>query len=146
MTRDPNDYDKIDTDPPTERTDFYPEEEEAYMLHQEEKRLATARHRSVFDWIVNSIYLLVGSLETLLGIRFLLRLSGANPENFFAQFIYRLSEPFASPFSTLFISPTANTDATIGLMVFDINLLIGMAIYAVLGLLAVRVVRFFEGR
>jgi YggT family protein len=143
MTYDPHDYNN--TDPPTEPTDLYPDEE-TYVLHKEEQRLATARRRSIFDWIANSIYLLVGALEILLGIRFFLRLSGANPDNMFAQFIFKLSEPFASPFSTLFISPTANPDATLGLMIFDINLLIGMAIYALLGLLAVRLVRFFEGR
>jgi YggT family protein len=113
-------------------------DEEAFRLHQEEKRLRTAKRSTTFVWIVNSIFLLVGMLEVLLGMRFFLRLLGANPENPFAQLINNLSAPFIAPFSTLFISPTAEGGANI----FDVNVLIAIVVYALLSYLAVSLVRF----
>ncbi|MEO1126854.1 MAG: YggT family protein, partial [Cyanobacteria bacterium J06639_16] len=86
------------------------------------------------------IYFLVGALELLLGLRFILRLSAANTSNTFAGVIYGLSEPFVRPFSTLFISPTFNGSANI----FDINLLIAMIAYLVLMFLVVWLVRIIS--
>ncbi len=75
-------------------------------------------------------------------LRFILRVTGANPDNTFAQFIYNLSAPFVAPFSTLFVSPTADGGANI----FDVNLLIAIVVYALLGSLAVWLVQYFRGR
>ncbi|MFN7413751.1 MAG: hypothetical protein ACK5RT_07575 [Dolichospermum sp.] len=51
-------------------------EEETFRLQQEEGRLESDKRRSIFAWIINSIYLLVGMLEILLMLRFFLRFSG----------------------------------------------------------------------
>lgn len=115
---------------------------EAARLHREQKKIDVVQQKRLFDRIENSIYFLVGMLETLLLIRFFLRLTGANPENMFARFIYGLSEPFVSPFSTLFISPTAKTGATIGQNIFDVNLVIAIVVYCLLGFLATWLVRY----
>jgi uncharacterized protein YggT (Ycf19 family) len=112
--------------------------EESFRLHQEEKRLGTARRSTTYIWIVNSIFWLTGMLEILLGIRFLLRLFAANPENEFARMINNLSAPFIAPFSTLFISPTSVSKANI----FDLNILIAIVAYALLSYLAFSLVRF----
>ena len=48
------------------------------------------------------IYILGGILITLLGIRVLLSLLGANRENAFADFIYGVTYPFVQPFFGLF--------------------------------------------
>lgn len=77
-------------------------------------------------------------LEILLGLRFLLRLLGANPQNEFARLINNLSTPFIAPFSTLFISPTFGGRAYI----FDVNIVIAIVAYALLGYLALSLVRF----
>lgn len=114
------------------------QDEEAFQLHQEEKRLETARRSNTFMWIVNSIYWLSGMLGILLVLRFALRLSGANPSNEVAQVINNLSEPFVAPFSTLFVSATAGRGGS----VFDVNILIAIAVYAILSYLAVSLVRF----
>jgi YggT family protein len=117
-------------------------DEEAFQLHQEEKRLRSARRGNAFTWIVNSIFWLTGMLEILLGMRFLLRLLGANPENQFAQLINNLSAPFIAPFSTLFISPTSSGGANI----FDVNVVIAIATYALLSYLVVALIRFIFHR
>jgi uncharacterized protein YggT (Ycf19 family) len=117
-------------------------EEETCRLQQEEGRLESGKRRSIFAWIINSIYLLVGMLEILLMLRFFLHFSGANTQNTFAQFIDNLSEPFIAPFSTLLISPVAGGGANI----FDVNILVAIIIYALLGWLALWLVRFLYGR
>jgi uncharacterized protein YggT (Ycf19 family) len=117
-------------------------EEETCRLQQEEGRLESGKRRSIFAWIINSIYLLVGMLEILLMLRFFLHFSGANTQNTFAKFIDNLSEPFIAPFSTLLISPVAGGGANI----FDVNILVAIIIYALLGWLALWLVRFLYGR
>lgn len=117
-------------------------EEEAFRLHQEERRLLAARQSTSFIWILNSIYGLAGMLEILLGLRFLLRLSGANPQNEFARLIQSLSAPFVAPFSNLFISPTSNSGANI----FDLNVAIAIVAYALLSYVVVSLIRFMFNR
>ncbi|UBF23945.1 YggT family protein [Kovacikia minuta CCNUW1] len=118
------------------------QEEEAFRLRQEERRLEAAKRDNTFRWILNTIYFLVGLLEVLLVLRFILRLFGANTENAFAQFIYNLSEPFIAPFSTLFVSPVTGGGANI----FDVNVLVAIVVYALLGWLAVWLVQYLRGR
>ncbi|MGB3312765.1 MAG: YggT family protein [Nodosilinea sp.] len=115
--------------------------QEVYRLRQEHARLRAAQRRSRLAWFRNTITLLVGALEVLLAIRFFLRLSSANPDNPFAQTIYNLSAPFMTPFSTLFISPT-DADAT---RIFDLNNLIAMVVYALLGGLGIALVNYLQG-
>ncbi|MBD0337257.1 MAG: YggT family protein, partial [Cyanobacteria bacterium Co-bin13] len=58
---------------------------------------ARARRRAIVHRSMWAITYLVGALQILLGLRFLLRLSAANPDNTFAGFIYSLSQPFVAP-------------------------------------------------
>jgi YggT family protein len=121
-----------------ERRQDLQHDEEAFRLRQEEKRLRAARLNTPFVWIVNSIYWLLGLLEILLGLRFLLRLFAANPQNEFARLINNLSAPLIAPFSTLFISPTFSGTSYI----FDVNIVIAIVAYALLSYLALSLVRF----
>jgi YggT family protein len=121
-----------------ERRQELQHDEEAFRLRQEEKRLRVARLNTPFVWIVNSIYWLLGLLEILLGLRFLLRLFAANPQNEFARLINNLSAPLIAPFSTLFINPTFNGTSYI----FDVNIVIAIVAYALLSYLALSLVRF----
>jgi YggT family protein len=132
VTHDPHDDTNI------ERRQELQHDEETFRLRQEEKRLRAARLNTPFVWIINSIFCLLGSLEILLGLRFLLRLFGANPQNEFARLINNLSVPFIAPFSTLFISPTTGG----GAYIFDVNVVIAIAAYALLSYLAVSLARF----
>jgi len=110
-------------------------DEETFRLRQEENRLGTAQRSNTYLWIVNSIYWLGGLLEILLGLSFVLRLFGANPQNEFARLINNLSAPFIAPFSTLFISPTSSEGSNI----FDV---IAIIAYAILSYLVLSLVRF----
>lgn len=65
---------------------------------------------------------------TLLAIRFVLSLLGANRANAFADLIYSLTYPFAAPFFGLF-----GYQVRYGVARFEIETLVAMAVYALLG-------------
>lgn len=80
------------------------------------------------------IWLLLGILEALLGLRIFLKLIGANPVNPFAAFLYKLTELFVFPFAGLTSTPA------VGNMVLEISTLIAMLVYGLIGWVAERLV------
>lgn len=76
-----------------------------------------------------------GIIIGLLALRFLLRLLAANPNNGFADFIYTMSHPFASPFFGLF-SYTEN----LGSGRFEFETLIAILVYGLVAWLLAKLV------
>ena len=74
-----------------------------------------------------TIWLLLGLLEALIGLRILLKLMAANPANPFAILVYNFSYIFVFPFMGLTVTPAA------GGMVLEISSFIAMLFYAVAG-------------
>lgn len=72
------------------------------------------------------IWLGLGIVETLIGLRVLLKLIGANAASPFAAFIYNTSNIFLFPFAGLVSTPAA------GAMVLEISSIIAMLVYALL--------------
>jgi hypothetical protein len=72
------------------------------------------------------IWLIMGIVETLIGLRVVLKLIGANPASPFAAFIYNVSGIFLFPFAELVGTPTA------GAIVFDFSSIIAMLVYVLL--------------
>ncbi len=97
------------------------------------KEVSTTQHEEGQGQRINSfkltqmIWWVLGLLETMLGLRFLFKLIGANPNNPFATFLYGFSDFIVRPFATLTGAPSA------GKMVFEISTLITMIVYAVIG-------------
>ena len=85
-------------------------------------------------------WFLLGLLEGLLALRFLLALFAANPYNPFARLIYTLTYPFVAPFMTLFPTPTA------GSAVFEGYTLIAMLVYFLLWWAVVKLVGVLTNR
>jgi hypothetical protein len=83
------------------------------------------------------IWLFFGIVEGLIGLRVLLKLIGANPDNGFASFVYNAAALFLAPFFGLIGSPSA------GGMVLEVPSLIAMLVYALLGWVIVRVISQF---
>jgi YggT family protein len=115
-------------------------------LIDEERYRERVRISSFGRKVRQGIWYLVGALELLLALRFVLRLAGANPENTFANSIYNLSNPFVTPFSTLFVSPATSGTSTFSQNIFDINLLIAMFAYLLLGFLVAWLVKILFSR
>jgi YggT family protein len=89
------------------------------------------------------IYAVGGFIEILIGLRFLLRLLGANPASGFVQWVYDWSTPFVTPFAGIFGQDATVTGAgVVTTSVFDWTalialLVIGLAV-ALIGRLFVR--------
>jgi hypothetical protein len=83
------------------------------------------------------IWLVVGIVEGLIAIRFVLRLLGANPDAGFAQLIYGLTAPLVAPFVGLFGTPRFEGSA------FEFTSLVAMVVYALLAWVIVKVVSMF---
>jgi hypothetical protein len=82
----------------------------------------------------------LGVLETLLGLRFVLALLGANPNNGFASLIYGITGPFVLPFRTLFPTPAADGS------VFELYTIIAMIVFFLLWWAIVRFVEVATNR
>jgi uncharacterized protein YggT (Ycf19 family) len=72
------------------------------------------------------IYLALGALETLLILRFVLKLLAANPQAAFSSFIYALTEAFVAPFEGVFQTPETQGS------ILDLAAVLAMIIYALI--------------
>ena len=91
-----------------------------------------------------AVYYILGLLEILLALRFVLKLSGANPLNGFVNSVYAFSGVFTGPFETIFriwYGPGAVTGS-----VFEPSTIVGMIVYAVIGWGIVKVVEIISGQ
>ena len=88
------------------------------------------------------IWLGLGIIEVLIGLRVVLKLIAANPESPFAAFIYNVSAIFLFPFAGLVGTPAA------GGMVLEFSSIIAMLVYALLawGLERIVWVSFYRPR
>lgn len=80
------------------------------------------------------VWLLFGILETLIALRILLKLIGANPGSPIAALIYAFTDLFLFPFAGLTVTPAA------GGMVLEISSLFAMLIYALVAWAVERVI------
>lgn len=80
------------------------------------------------------INLVFGIILTLVALRFVLRLLGANPANDFASFVYNLSHPLVAPFFGLF-----RFQAELSTRNFELATLIALIVYALIAGLLSRV-------
>ncbi len=87
------------------------------------------------------IQLVVGIISSLLLLRFLLALFGANSTNTFVSFIYGVTGPLVSPFRGLFnLSPAA------GASTFEVETLVATIVYILLGVGLIRLLDIFRRR
>lgn len=88
----------------------------------------------------NLIWWFTGIVEGLIGLRVVLRMMGANPNNSFANFIYTLSDVFVWPFQTLLNNPSSEG------IVLEISSLIAMIVYLLLAWVFVELLWLVLGR
>lgn len=77
--------------------------------------------------IVNFMLAVVG---VLLGLRFVLKLFGANAENGFVNWVYEVSGEILGPFRGIF--PSANVEG----FVIEFSTIFALMVYAIIGMLA----------
>src|SRR5258708_19016886 len=108
----------------------------AELAVEEQKRsIDAANQNSAIARIVRIIYFIFAVLEALLGLRVILHLLGANPENAFANLIYAITQPFVALFATLFADPKLG-----GFAVLELTTIVAMIVYAVIAWIIGRVI------
>ncbi len=85
--------------------------------------------------IARVVWTLLWIVEVILGLRFVLRLIGANPAAGFTDFVYSLSRPLVDPFLNVVRSSTTGT--TTG-SVFEWSTLIALVVYWIVAWAIVR--------
>ena len=111
-----------------------------YASTQQVTRDVAAEGRLRTIQITRIMWTAVGILEILLGLRFMLKLIGANPGSGFAGFIYGITGAFTAPFNTLLGSPAAEGS------ILEITTLIAMGVYALFFWVVARVIRIATER
>ena len=94
--------------------------------HTERAVVHSERRRPVEAIVINVVYFVFGAIEVVLGLRFVLRLLGANPEAGFVQLVYSIAAPFMAPFEAVFSTPQVEG------AVFDWSVLLAIAVYALI--------------
>ena len=111
-----------------------------YAATEQVTRDVAAERRMQTYQLTRILWTILGLLEIFLGIRFVLKLIGANAASGFAQFVYGVTGPFMAPFVGLVPTPAS------GGTVFEVTALIAMAIYLLLFWIIARVVRIATDR
>src|SRR5258708_32840622 len=108
----------------------------AQLSVDEQKRsIEAANQNSAIARIVRIIYFIFGVLEVLLGLRVILKVLGANPDNGFANLMYAITQPFVALFATLFTDPKLG-----GFAVLELTTIVAMIVYAVIAWIIGRVI------
>ena len=105
-----------------------------YAATEQVVRDVAAERRLTFLQIDRIMYTILGILEIMLGLRFLLKLIAANPDSGFTVFIYGVTGLFMAPFNALIGTPTYKGAS------FEATALIAMAVYALLFWVVVRII------
>jgi hypothetical protein len=104
---------------------------------------AAERAASV-DWVSRLIWFLVGVLDVLIAIRFVLLLAGANAAVGFAQLIYGVTTPFVGPFLGLFGKPITYEGAAQTAQV-EFESLVAIVVWTLIGWVIVKVAQLLLG-
>jgi YggT family protein len=95
-------------------------------------------HRSPAARVIGGI---TSFVLAIIGIRFILVLLGANPDNAFANLVYTITHPFVAPFFGLF-----GYTLQLGVSRFEFESLVAMLVYALIGYGLVRMVSAASAR
>ena len=82
-------------------------------------------------WLNSVVWFIAGLIIALLAIRFVLAMTGANPDAGFAELIYSVTSPFRAPFAGLFGAPITYAGAAATARI-EFEDLVAMAVFALL--------------
>ncbi len=101
------------------------------QVHQQTRKVATSSSADGRSTITNIVWYIVGLIEVLIAIRFILKVFGANPNSSFVDFIYNITGVLTAPFDSIF----RVTSSTSGIVhsVFEPSILVAAAVYGLIG-------------
>ena len=96
---------------------------------------ATEEKAANYSALDQLVYLFFGIIETLLLLRFIFRMTGANPGAGIVELIYNITNVLMAPFRLVF--PTNAVEGA----VFEWSILVAMIFYALLAWIIMRLIR-----
>jgi len=135
-----SDNQHIDDEAVDRREETVSTQQPGYAATQQVTRDVAAEQRLQSFKVNRIVYTLLGILEILLGLRFVLKLIAANPDTGFSAFIYGITEIFIAPFNALLGTPTFGGSS------LEITTLIAMAVYALLAWIIARLISIVMDR
>jgi YggT family protein len=121
-----SDNQHIDDEAVDRREETVSTQQPGYVATKQVTRDVAAEQRLQSFKVNRFVYTLLGILEILLGLRFVLKLIAANPDASFTVFIYGITKIFLAPFNALLGTPTFGGSS------LEVTTLIAMAVYALL--------------
>lgn len=112
----------------TTRTEENNPSDQGVATEQQTERTETEPPADTKTTVQNIIWYILGFIEVLLGLRFVLKLFGANPASGFVDFIYGVSGVLSAPFDNIF--GVTSTEAGETQSVFEPSILVAAAVYA----------------
>lgn len=97
-------------------------------VHQQTKRVQTHAATDTKATVQNIVWFILGFIEILLALRFVLKLLGANSASGFVNLIYSVTNILTAPFDTIFGVTRATAGQTQS--VFEPSILVAAAVYA----------------
>ncbi len=123
-----------DPHPVDRREDVRVKQQPGYQQQTHVVENRNADRRMAVSRAAQLVWLFFGVLEALIGLRVVLKLIAANPDNPLAIFIYGITDLFLWPFSGLTVTPQAQG------MVLEIPAIIAMFVYALIAWALVRLI------
>jgi len=111
-----------------------------YAATEQVTRDVAAERRLGLFQVTRIVWTILGVLEILLALRFVLKLIAANPNSGFAVFMYGITEVFTAPFTGLVATWSS------GETILEVTTFIAMAVYALFFWVVVRVIRIAADR
>lgn len=109
------------------------------IIEEDNTTVAPARDSSALTKLQMLVQFILGTLISLLAVRFILVLLGANQGNAFVDFIYGLTSPLVAPFQGLF-----NISYSAGVARFEFETLFAGFIYTIVGVGIIRLIDLFR--
>lgn len=98
---------------------------------QETRKIDTTSTASGKSVAVNIIWFIVGTIVVLLGLRFVLKLFGANQSSGFVDLIYSITNVLTAPFDSMF-GVTRSTSGEVD-SVFEPSIIVAALVYTLIG-------------
>lgn len=99
-------------------------------VQQQTKQIHTEAKTDPKTTAQNVVWFLLGLIETLLVLRFILKLLGANPASGFVNFIYSITNVLTAPFDNIF--NVARAEAGQVYSVFEPSIIVAGIVYALI--------------
>lgn len=112
------------------RTDESGIDSSGASTRQQTKRIHTETAVDAKTTAQNVVWYVLGLVEILLGLRFVLKLFGANPVSAFVDIIYSVTNVLTAPFDNIFGVTRATTGDTHS--VFEPSILVAALVYALI--------------